>query len=203
LHAALATVPGVHAVQASNEPGVHIDVSAQESFMQHRSRHISQWTYAGLGQRRDRRDYSGQDLPHTARMQEGWLCIAGRNVRWDAIAPFLGLDGFTGNGLADPQARTERWQEIDPTFRASMATHTRYEWFAAAAERGFIFGPIHELQEAMACEQFAARGFWEHTDIDGTPVKMPGLPFRWKEEQTPWLSKQSSSRGTRAWRRSP
>ena len=74
-----------------------IDISAQETFLQHWSRHIGQWSYSGAGQRRDRRTLDGQGAPSMARAEEGWICLAVRNARWNTVAGLLGLDNFTGD----------------------------------------------------------------------------------------------------------
>jgi crotonobetainyl-CoA:carnitine CoA-transferase CaiB-like acyl-CoA transferase len=178
LHAATALFAATYGVHAGNEPGVDIDISAQETFLQHWSRHIGQWSYSGAGQRRDRRKLDGQGVPSMARAKDGWICLAVRNARWNTVAGLLGLDDFTSEDWQTPRARVERWSEIAPEFAASLASRTRDAWFAAAAERGLIFGPVHDLAEVLDSEQYAARGYFE-MDADG--VKVPGLPFRWEE----------------------
>ena len=178
LHAATAIFAAIYGVNAGNEPAVDIDISAQETFLQHWSRHIGQWSYSGAGQRRDRRTLDGQGVPSMARAEDGWLCLAVRNARWNTVAGLLGLDDFTGDDWQTPRARVERWAEIAPEFAASLASRPRDAWFAAAAERGLIFGPVQDVTEVLDSEQYAARGYFE-VDADG--VKVPGLPFRWEE----------------------
>jgi hypothetical protein len=41
-----------------------------------------------------------------------------------------------------------------------------------------IFGPVHDLHEVLASDQYAARGYFE-TDADH--LKVPGLPFTQEE----------------------
>jgi crotonobetainyl-CoA:carnitine CoA-transferase CaiB-like acyl-CoA transferase len=178
LHAATAMYAAVYGVQSGSEPGMDIDISAQETFLQHWSRHIGQWSYSGAGQRRDRRTFDGQGVPSMARAADGWICLAVRNARWNTVAGLLGLDDFTGEEWQTPAARVQRWSEVAPSFASSLASHTRDEWFAAAAERGLIFGPVHDLHEVLDGEQYAARGYFE-TDVDH--LKGPGLPFTQEE----------------------
>ncbi len=181
LHAATALFAAVFAVHAGTERAAHIDISAQETFLQHWSRHIGQWSYSGGGQRRDQRTLEGQGVPSMARAADGWICLAVRNARWNTVAGLLGLDDFTGDEWQTPRARVEGWSELAPHFHASMASQSRDAWFAAAAERGLIFGPVHDLHEVLANEQYAARGYLEDLESDGETVKVPGLPFPWEE----------------------
>jgi formyl-CoA transferase len=179
LHAALAVCAAVYGVHAGVEDGAHIDISAQETFMQHWSRHIGQWTYNGTGSRRDRRTFEGQGVPSTTQAADGWLCLAVRNAPWDAVATLVGLESFVGDEWREPRTRVERWPEIAPHFSASMASRTRSDWFAAAAERGLIFGPVQDLHEVLRSEHYAARNYFERVEIDGQAVACPGLPFTW------------------------
>jgi crotonobetainyl-CoA:carnitine CoA-transferase CaiB-like acyl-CoA transferase len=178
LHAAIAVFAGVFGVNAGAERPAHLDISAQETFLQHWSRHIGQWSYSGAGQRRDQPDLEGQGVPSMAHAADGWICLAVRNARWNTVAGLLGLDDFTGDEWQTPRARVERWSEIAPHFHAAMASRTRDAWFAAAAERGLIFGPVHDLHEVLASEQYAARGYFETLADD---ARVPGLPFPWEE----------------------
>ena len=150
LHAALAVYAAVYGVRAGVEDGVQIDISAQETFLQHWSRHIGQYTYNGTGSRRDQRTFVGQ------------------------------LDTFVGDEWREPRARAERWPKIQPHFEQSLASRTRSDWFAAAAERGLIFGPVQDLNEVLHAEQYAARGFFKTADFNGERVAFPGLPFNWE-----------------------
>jgi len=178
LHAAIALHAAVFGVRTGHERPAHIDISAQETFLQHWSRHIGQWAYSGAGQRRDRRTLDGQGVPSMARAADGWICLAVRNARWNTVADLLGLHDFTGDEWQTPAARVARWAEIAPHFEAAMASRTRDEWFAAAAERGLIFGPVHDLHEVLASEQYAARDYFT---VGPDQARAPGLPFRWED----------------------
>jgi crotonobetainyl-CoA:carnitine CoA-transferase CaiB-like acyl-CoA transferase len=79
----------------------------------------------------------------------------------------------------DARTRVERWPEIAPYFSEAMASRTRHDWFADAAERGLIFGPVQNLHEVLASEQYAAREYFTKVELDGRLVDCPGLPFKW------------------------
>ena len=95
LHAATAMFAAVYGVGADRERAAHIDISEQETFLQHWSRHIGQWSYSGAEQRRDRRSLDAQGVPSMARASDGWICLAVRDARWNTVASLLGLDQFT------------------------------------------------------------------------------------------------------------
>ena len=151
LHAATAMFAAVYGVPAATSRAAHIDISAQETFLQHWSRHIGQWSYSGAGQRRDRRTLDGQGVPSMARAADGWICLAVRNARWNTVASLLGLDHFTGDDWQTPRSprralvrhraalRLVAW----PRARATRGSR-------AAAERGLIFGPVQDLPEVLA-----------------------------------------------------
>jgi crotonobetainyl-CoA:carnitine CoA-transferase CaiB-like acyl-CoA transferase len=179
LHGALAVFAGVIGVRSGAEDGVQIDISAQETFLQHWSRHIGQWTYNGTGQRRDRRDFGGQGVPSAARAADGWMCLAVRNARWESVAALFGLERFVDGEWRNVSTRVARWAEIKPSFDESVASRTRSAWFAAAAERGLILGPVQDLHEVLRSEQYAARGYFTTTESGGQTVAYPGLPFKW------------------------
>jgi crotonobetainyl-CoA:carnitine CoA-transferase CaiB-like acyl-CoA transferase len=185
LHAAIAVFAARHGTRTGRERGVRtrgvrIDISQQEAFLQHWSRHIGQWSYNGTGQRRDRRTLDGQGVPTMAQTADGWMCLAVRNARWDTVADVLGLADYVGAEWQSSRARVERWHEIAPHFDANLRTRGKHEWFAAAAERGLIFGPVQDLHDVLDSEQYAARGYFERAEVDGELVDCPGLPFTWE-----------------------
>jgi benzylsuccinate CoA-transferase BbsE subunit len=179
LHAAMAMCAGVYGVSAETEPGVQVDISAQETGLLHWSRHIGQWAYNGTGLRRDRRTFDGQGVPSTAMAADGWLCLAVRNARWDSVAGLLGLEAFLADEWQTPRTRVERWSDIAPSFATAIRSRSRAEWFTAAAERGLIVAPVQDLHEVLDSEQYTARGYFESVDVDGQTLDCPGLPFTW------------------------
>jgi crotonobetainyl-CoA:carnitine CoA-transferase CaiB-like acyl-CoA transferase len=173
LRAALAVYAAVYGVRAGVEDGVQIDISAQEAFLQRWSRHIGRYTYTGTGSRRDQRSF-------VAERRAGKRWVAVRNARWETVACLPGLDALVWDKWREPRARAERWFEIQPHFEQSMASHTRFDWFTAAAERGLICGPVRDLHEVLNSEQYAARGFFTTAGFDNDQVACPGLPFNWE-----------------------
>jgi crotonobetainyl-CoA:carnitine CoA-transferase CaiB-like acyl-CoA transferase len=178
LNAAIATLASIYGVRAGTEGSVHNDIAIQESFAAHWARHISQWVYSGTGTRRQVRGGGAQGFPPTVRAADGYLYILALRAEWESFAFFLGLEQFIGTEWSDPQARRERWGQIDPHFRAAIAARGRYDWFAAAAERGYTFAPSDDALSVLESPQLAARAFFEPAEMsDGQTAPCPRLPF--------------------------
>lgn len=178
LNAAIATLAAVYGVRSGLERGVQIDISAQETFAPHWARHISQYAYTGLGSRRPARQLGLQGFPHTVMAQDGYLYLLALRAEWEPLAFFLGLEQFITSEWSDPRVRVERWPEIDPHFRTSIAGKSKYEWFAAGAERGYTFAPIDDPLDLAQSPQLLARGFFRGAETGaGKRVPCPGLPF--------------------------
>jgi crotonobetainyl-CoA:carnitine CoA-transferase CaiB-like acyl-CoA transferase len=178
INAATAVLAAVYGVQSGNEPGVHIDLSMQETFAHHWTRHIAQWCYAGTETRREQQ-YSGrQGFPHSVPAKDGLLYILALRAEWEALAFFLGLERFITHEFSDPEVRASRWPEIEPHFYESIASKGRYQWFAEAATHGYTFAPIDDPQALLQSPQLDARAFFRTAVVDGRELACPGLPFR-------------------------
>ncbi|HXH22272.1 MAG TPA: CoA transferase [Dehalococcoidia bacterium] len=177
INAATAALAAVHGVESGSETGVHIDLSMQEAFAHHWTRHIAQWCYAGTGTRRERREQGRQGFPHTVMTADGLLYILALRAEWEALAFFLGLEQFVTHEFSDPSVRAERWPEIEPHFRESLRTKGRYQWFADAAAQGYTFAPIDDPLAILASPQLEARGYFKPAVVDGREYACPGLPF--------------------------
>jgi crotonobetainyl-CoA:carnitine CoA-transferase CaiB-like acyl-CoA transferase len=107
------------------------------------------------------------------------MCLAVRNARWESVATLFGLEQFVDGDWRNASTRVARWAEIKPAFDESVASRTRSAWFAEAAERGLIVGPVQDLHEVLRSEHYAARSFFTTIDRGGQTVACPGLPFKW------------------------
>jgi crotonobetainyl-CoA:carnitine CoA-transferase CaiB-like acyl-CoA transferase len=178
LNAAIATLASIQGIAADVEGSVQNDISIQEAFAAHWARHISQWVYSGTGTRRQQPGGGAQGFPPTMMAADGYLYILALRAEWESFAFFLGLKDFIGEEWSDPVVRRERWPEIEPHFRAAIASRGRYEWFAAAAELGYTFAPSDDALSVLESPQLAARGFFENAELnDGRAAACPGLPF--------------------------
>lgn len=178
LNAATATLAAVFGLRAGTSGAVHLDIAIQETFAPHWARHIAQYAYSGTGMKRNSRANGRQGFPDSARAADGNLYLLALYAEWEAVAHFLGLDQFLTPEWSDPAERTRRWDEIDPHFRAAVASRSKGEWVAAAAERGYTFAPLDGPLEVLASPQLAARQFFgEATLANGEQAPSPRLPF--------------------------
>ncbi len=177
LHLATAALAGVMGVRLGNERGAHVEVSMEEAWMQHWARHIQQWAYSGHGMAREERGAGRQGFPHTVMTADGWLYVLALNADWEPFAVFLGLEEFAARPWNEARTQVDRWHEIEPRYRASLASKPRYEWFGEAAKMGYTFAPIHDAFAVVDSPQAQARGAFETLAVGEREVPVPRLPF--------------------------
>ncbi len=177
IQAATAVYAGVLGVRLGTERGVRIEVSMEESFMHHYARHIQQWGYSGHGMQREERGNGRQGFPHTVMAKDGWLYVLALNADWEPFAVFLGLEEFATMPWNEAHTQIADWDTVAPHYFASLASKSRYQWFADAAERGYTFAPIHDVFDVVKSEQAAARGAFETLAATPHDVPTPRLPF--------------------------
>lgn len=177
IQAATAIIAARFGIAAGTNRAAHIDVSMQECYIHHWTRHIGEWSHNGTRTIREQRDYGRQGFRHTAMTKDGWLYLLALNAEWEPVAWFLGLEQFISGEWADAKVRQERWAEIEPHYQASLAKKSRYEWVAEAAEMGYTFAPVESAFDLVANPQYEARGYFREASIGNQVYKIPGLPF--------------------------
>ena len=175
VHGATAVASAVFGVTCGIEAGVHIDISAQDTLMQHWTRHISQYAYTGTTTVRAPRDPEGIHYRHTARAKDGWIYMLALRAAWREVADFLGLSEYVAMA---GESNEQPWQEMEIPFQEAIAAKDRYTWFDEAAQMGWTFAPIEDPFDIMENPQNKARGFFEEIQVDGKVIKTPGLPYR-------------------------
>lgn len=174
--AAIQVLAGVRGVR-EGKPAARIDISMQEVMATHWAREIGRYVYTGEGLSRPRPDLGLQGFPHTVQASDGFLFMLALRASWEDLALFLGIAEFTTEEWSTPEARVARWSEIEPSFRAALASRGRYEWFDAGAERGYTFAPVDDALSILESPQLAARGYFEAIEFEGETRRIPSLPF--------------------------
>jgi len=98
--------------------------------------------------------------------EEGFCDEATRDKDWIAYTELL----FSGK---EPVEELERVQRLVAEFTSSK---TKAELLQAALERGLLIGPVTTIDDVVASEQLAARGYWqelEHPEL-GRSFRYPG-----------------------------
>ncbi|MCA9830354.1 MAG: CoA transferase [Dehalococcoidia bacterium] len=178
LHAATAVLTGIFGVRLGMESGAHIEISMEETWMHHWVRHIQEWGHAGFGMQREERGTGRQGFPHTVMASDDWLYVLALNAAWEPFAMFMGLEDYAGRNWNAAKTQIEGWDEIEPVYRASIASKGRYEWFAGAAQQGYTFAPIHTVDQLAGTPQYLARHAFEPLETPAGTVPAPDLPFR-------------------------
>lgn len=176
LHGATAVTAAVYGVKTGVETSTHIDISAQDTFMQHWTRHVSMYAYTGALMKRANREVKGIHARHTVMARDGWIYMLALRAPWQDVAAFLGLADFIDFRDDDGQP----WDEMEESFHRAIAEKTRYEWFTDAAEMGWTFAPVEDPFQIMNNPQAAARSFFQSRLVDGKEVLIPKLPFTWE-----------------------
>ncbi|MDA1075072.1 MAG: CoA transferase [Proteobacteria bacterium] len=180
VHGATAAVTTVFGIRAGTESGVHIDISAQDTLMQHWTRHISDYAYSGMPLNRQPREPEGIHFRHTARASDGWIFMLALGQPWQDVASFLGLGQYLNAESMQPGAE-QPWQAMQDDFTAAVASKGRYQWFTSAADLGWTFAPVEDPWAVASGPQTRARGSMHSVEIDGQTLAVPGLPFRFDE----------------------
>ena len=185
-------IAGLHGATAAlaatygDGSGMHIDISAQDTYMQHWTRHVAEYAYSSVTTTRAPRNPEGLHYVHTARAKDGWLYLLALREPWQDLAAFLGLgellpsDAF--NDSADAESTQQPpWVELEQAFHDAVASKSKYQWFAEAADLGWTFAPVEDPFEIAASPQVAARGGMLRVpvqDSEGTSeLLMPPLPW--------------------------
>ncbi|MEO8540222.1 MAG: CoA transferase, partial [bacterium] len=136
VNAATAILGASFGIAAGNTQRVHIDLSMQETYLHHWTRHIGEWTYSGTKMHRERKGFGHQGFRHTAMAADGWLYLLALFASWDEIALFLGLEDFITPEWQDPEYRAEHWPELERPYHERIASRSRYDWFADGSAAG-------------------------------------------------------------------
>jgi len=177
LHGATAALAAASGVQQGVEEAVHVDISAQDTLMQHWTRHISQYAYAGTLMARPPKVPEGIHLRHTAMAADGYVYMLALGTPWQDVARFLGLDEFITPEYAGPGG-PQPWAEMEAAFHEAIAGKAKYDWFTDAAARGWTFAPVEDPFSLATNPQTRARQAFEQVSIDGQELPMPAMPFR-------------------------
>jgi len=186
--AALAGIFGSFTETLGKDTAPHIDISAQDTFMQHWIRHVAEYAYSGVVASRGSRNPQGLHYRHTAMAKDGWLYLLALREPWQDLAAFLGLGDFLqadsfSEADSDIAASEPPWSDMEDAFDAAVASKSKYQWFAEAAELGWTFAPLEDPFEIAASPQVEARGGMVTVpDAGAADMQLPPLPWLLEDE---------------------
>jgi crotonobetainyl-CoA:carnitine CoA-transferase CaiB-like acyl-CoA transferase len=177
----------------TTKKGQHIDVSAQECFLN--------TIWAGLA------GYaSGDDIMSRGsggRMRWAPIgilpCKDGHVIfqfqseeQWHNLVEVMGNPDWAENELFKDQfARGENWDGLSLLMTEWLSGQNKQEFFHAAQAKRCPVGPVNTMKEVLNSEHLAARGFFvdiDHPEIGR--VKYPSAPYKFS--QTPWRLDRSA-----------
>lgn len=175
--------------------GQHIDVSAQEAMMLT----AQGWLTPALCDNPSaQRSGGGLELLGVIRFRFVYECLDGhvtvtylpgvlvgsftnRMLAWanelgtlsDELASIDWTDLLEGRELEDVAGIVDRTSE---GLAAAIATKTKAELFDMAQRDRLLLVPVTTPADVLASEHYAARGFWDEVDVEGSdqPVRFPG-----------------------------
>jgi crotonobetainyl-CoA:carnitine CoA-transferase CaiB-like acyl-CoA transferase len=105
------------------------------------------------------------------------ICLAAGNDRlWARTAKVLGHPEWgTEERFATGPQRVRHKAELIPLIAAVLKTRTRAHWLAALGAVGVPAGPVNNIDELVATEQFAAVGIMQ--ELPGGGPQVVGLPI--------------------------
>ena len=178
LHGATAALSSYYARDTGVETqGAHIDIAAQDTFMQHWIRHVAEYAYSGTVMQRGPRDPQGLHYRHTARASDGWVYLLALREPWQDLAAFLGMGEHLPADAFAPDALQPEWDSMEDAFHTAVLSKSKYEWFADAAELGWTFAPVEDPFAVAASPQVAARGGMSPVGHSGERGQIPPLPW--------------------------
>ena len=185
-NAATAALIGWHHARYTGQ-GQHIDVSIQECVASALRDTTSLYTYAGSV--RQRQPAHTGDMPRSpVATADGYIVPIhfGGAVDWDAAADFLGEPSLREERFATAESRADNAEGLQAALEAGMLRWRKFELMREAHKRrGHIYGVVHSPAEALASEQYNARGYF--ADIEHPAfgrARYPGAPFIMSK--TPW-----------------
>ena len=185
-NAATAALIGWHHARHTGQ-GQRVDVSIQECVAAALRDTTSLYTYAG--------SIRGRQPAHTGDMPRSPVATAdgyivpihfGGAVDWDAAADFLGAPELRDGRFGTAESRADNAEGLQAALEAGMLRWRKFELMREAHKRrGHIYGVVHSPAEALASEQYGARGYFadlEHPAFGR--ARYPGAPF--VMSKTPW-----------------
>ncbi len=113
--------------------------------------------------------------------KDGFVCLTCTPLHhWVAFLECMGTPAWT----LEPRYRNRRAmleeypEEVDALLVDWLRAHTRAELFELAREKRFPLAPGLTVDETLASEHLAARGFWDELELDGDRLRVPGSPAR-------------------------
>ncbi len=176
--AAAATMAALRSARADGHLR-RTDVAMVEALAAHTYGQVSSYVYRGEVARREAKVKGGlRMVPASDRFV---YCAPGAvaSMRMDGIAILINEPKLAEERFQTAEGRMQNYDEFVELFVPPFAHRTAQEWFEAAEKMHMTFALVQTIGDLFACPQIEARGLFRETEaLDGTPIRVPGRPFR-------------------------
>ena len=161
-----------------------VDVSMVEAMAALTYASTSGYAHAGEVARRE------QSIKQALRMvpasDQFVYCAPGAvsNLRMDGVAKLIDEPRLAEDRFQTAEGRMQNWDEYIKLFVPPFLRQTAQQWFEQAEALHLTFALVQTIDDLFACPQLEARALLrEIPGPDGTPVVIPGRPFRLEDGQ--------------------
>ena len=184
MNGALAAM-GAVLIREMTQKGQHIDISAQECFLNNALAGMPYWLFNNeLMGRGGRQPWAPiAILP----CKDGHVSFQFQSEQqWLDLLELMGNPDWAESELFKDQfARGENWDGLELLLNEWLSEQPKQAFFHAAQAKRCPVGPVNRMDEVLNCEHLADRDFFVKADIPGTgDVKIPSAPYKFSE--TPW-----------------
>ena len=184
MNGALATMVAV-LVREMTQIGQHVDISAQECFLNNAWAGMPYWLFGNdiLG-RGGRQPWAPiAILP----CKDGYVSFQFQSEQqWHDLVDLMGNPDWAEIELFKDQfARGENWDGLELLMNEWLGGQPKQVFFHAAQAKRCPIGPVNRMDEVINCEHLADRDFFVKIDMPGTDgVRCPSAPYKFSK--TPW-----------------
>lgn len=192
LNAAVASLAALYECAASGE-GQLVEVSMQECITSILEMTYEYYPYMGLvASRLGQKPIQPLDF---LECKDGWVFICCvEEHQWHRFVEMIGSPEWASMEIFDNRlTRAMNWDALQIFLNEVASGYTVQEIYHAAQERRIPFAPVSTMGDLLSSEHLKARGFFATIEAPGgTPVTMPGAPYR--HSATPWRIRRPAPR---------
>ncbi len=191
VNAALAALGALLARRRTGR-GQHVVISIQQALAAILELTFEYWPYQGLiASRLGRKPIQPLDF---LECRDGWVFICCvEEHQWQEFVRMIGSPEWAGLELfADRLSRGANWDALKLFLQEWAGEHAVMDVYTAAQRRRIPFAPVSTMGDLLASPHLKARGFFAVLDAGGTPVTVPGAPYRLSA--TPWAIRRPAPR---------
>lgn len=183
VNAALAALGALLARRRTGR-GQHVVVSIQQTLAAILELTFEYWPYQGLiASRLGRKPIQPLDF---LECRDGWVFICCvEEHQWQEFVRMIGSPDWAELELfADRLSRGANWDALKLFLQEWASEQSVMDVYTAAQRRRIPFAPVSTMGDLLAAPHLKARGFFAVLDAGGTPLTVPGAPYRLSA--TPW-----------------